>query len=76
MIRRQAGGGDPDRYSGGLSGVDVLDRNASPRFGLAAAAAGADSLSLLGRWGVLGYVAPIAPLTAGYASFRWPTIRC
>ena len=33
-------------------------------------AAGAALLSLLSRVGVLGYVAPIALLTAGYALFQ------
>lgn len=50
--------------------VDRLGSQRIAQFGLAAVAAGAALLSLLSRWGVLGYVAPIALLTAGYALFQ------
>lgn len=40
------------------------------QFGLTAVAAGAALLSLFNRWGVLGYIAPIVLLTAGYALFQ------
>ncbi|HFQ9380208.1 TPA: MFS transporter [Serratia marcescens subsp. marcescens ATCC 13880] len=52
----------------GIPAGYLVDRFGSQRIaqlGLAAVAAGAGLLSLLGRWGVLGYVAPIALLTAG-----------
>ncbi|MGK8187399.1 MFS transporter [Serratia marcescens] len=57
----------------GIPAGYLVDRFGSQRIaqlGLAAVAAGAGLLSLLGRWGVLGYVAPIALLTAGYALFQ------
>ncbi|OKB68409.1 MFS transporter [Serratia marcescens] len=59
-----------------LTGIPAgywVDRFGSQRIaqlGLAAVAAGAALLSLLSRWGVFGYVAPIALLTAGYALFQ------
>lgn len=57
----------------GIPAGYLVDRFGSQRiaqFGLAAVAAGAALLSLLSRAGVLGYVAPIALLTAGYALFQ------
>lgn len=57
----------------GIPAGYLVDRFGSQRIaqlGLAAVAAGAGLLSLLGRWGILGYVAPIALLTAGYALFQ------
>ncbi|MGE2450771.1 MFS transporter [Serratia marcescens] len=57
----------------GIPAGYLVDRFGSQRigqFGLAAVAAGAALLSLLNRWGVLGYVGPIALLTAGYALFQ------
>ncbi|RJK69214.1 MFS transporter [Serratia marcescens] len=57
----------------GIPAGYLVDRFGSQRiaqFGLAAVAAGAALLSLLNRWGVLGYIAPIALLTAGYALFQ------
>ncbi|EPK4544286.1 MFS transporter [Serratia marcescens] len=57
----------------GIPAGYLVDRFGSQRiaqFGLAAVAAGAALLSLLSRVGVLGYVAPIALLTAGYALFQ------
>lgn len=57
----------------GIPAGYLVDRFGSQRigqFGLTAVAAGAALLSLLSRWGVLGYVAPIALLTAGYALFQ------
>ncbi|MCP1104029.1 MFS transporter [Serratia nevei] len=57
----------------GIPAGYLVDRFGSQRiaqFGLAAVTAGAALLSLLYRWGVLGYVAPIALLTAGYALFQ------
>lgn len=60
----------------GIPAGYLVDRFGSQRigqFGLAAVAAGAallSLLSLLNRWGVLGYVGPIALLTAGYALFQ------
>ncbi|MEG9603165.1 MFS transporter [Serratia nematodiphila] len=57
----------------GIPAGYLVDRFGSQRIaqlGLAAVAAGAGLLSLLCRWGVLGYIAPIALLTAGYALFQ------
>lgn len=57
----------------GIPAGYLVDRFGSQRIaqlGLAAVAAGAALLSLLSRAGVLGYVAPIALLTAGYALFQ------
>lgn len=57
----------------GIPAGYLVDRFGSQRiaqFGLAAVAAGAALLSLLSRVGVLGYVAPIALLTTGYALFQ------
>ncbi|MHA0854992.1 MFS transporter, partial [Serratia nematodiphila] len=57
----------------GIPAGYLVDRFGSQRiaqFGLTAVAAGAALLSLFNRWGVLGYIAPIALLTAGYALFQ------
>jgi EmrB/QacA subfamily drug resistance transporter len=57
----------------GIPAGYLVDRFGSQRIaqlGLTAVAAGAALLSLLSRAGVLGYVAPIALLTAGYALFQ------
>ncbi|HHK7958672.1 TPA: MFS transporter [Serratia marcescens] len=57
----------------GIPAGYLVDRFGSQRIallGLMAVAAGAALLSLLNRWGVLGYIAPIALLTAGYALFQ------
>ncbi|HFK4648737.1 TPA: MFS transporter [Serratia marcescens] len=57
----------------GIPAGYLVDRFGSQRiaqFGLAAVAAGAALLSLFSHAGVLGYVAPIALLTAGYALFQ------
>lgn len=57
----------------GIPAGYLVDRFGSQRiaqFGLMAVAAGAALLSLFNRWGVLGYIAPIALLTAGYALFQ------
>ncbi|MGG4582426.1 MFS transporter [Serratia nematodiphila] len=57
----------------GIPAGYLVDRFGSQRiaqFGLTAVAAGAALLSLFNRWGVLGYIAPIVLLTAGYALFQ------
>ncbi|MDF9721731.1 MFS transporter [Serratia marcescens] len=50
--------------------VDRFGSQCIAQFGLTAVAAGAALLSLFNRWGVLGYIAPIVLLTAGYALFQ------